>query len=66
MVRMVIRSHQKLVVSSMYMDREHLRELSVLPILLLLTPVDITPISYCTVHIVDYSSGQDCYPYRLQ
>jgi hypothetical protein len=64
MVRMAIRSHQKLVVGGMYMDRRHLCKLSVLPILLLLTPVEITSISYHKVDVVDHSSGQDCYSYK--
>lgn len=62
MVRIAIRSHQKLVAGSMYMDRRHLLKLSVLPTLLLLTPVDITLKSYHNIHVVDHSSAKTSIP----
>lgn len=66
MVRMAIRSHQKLVAGSMYMDREYLRELSVLPIPPLLIFLEIGSITPTNIRFIDHSSSQDCYPYRLQ
>lgn len=66
MVRMAIRSHQKLVAGGMYMDRWYLCELSVLPIPPLLTFVEIGPITHSQIRLVDHSSSQDFYPYRQQ